>query len=278
MPRLASGQAAASKRAAPVNEPALPAPAVAAAVRILDYLAKQSPRAGVTEIARGLAINKSTCFNILLTLAHFGVVAKLPGVAKYQLGPRLAELGGALRKQYGYRDMLRRQFEPLVAEARLVCVIGQVLGDESSFVIIDQMAPPGVRSRHPAPPVGSVFPLTGPAMGCALLSCFAEEDAIATVRHLCPQMKPAEEATWRRRLREIRRDGYAKSLEQYRQGVNAVAAPIEQAGESYLVVALIGHARDLPRRRIDAIGPALARLAQQLSGGLRIAGGEDGAP
>jgi DNA-binding IclR family transcriptional regulator len=254
--------------------PGLPAPAVAAAVRILDFLSKQAPRAGVTEISRALGINKSTCFNILLTLAHYGVVAKLPGVAKYQLGPRLAELGGALRRQYGHRDVLRRHLEGLVAETQLVCVIGQVLGDETSFVIIDQIVPPGAKSRSPAPRVGAVFPLTGPALGRALLSCLDEEDALAIARSLTPSMKPAAQAALRRQLSEIRRTGYAVSLEEYEPGVNAVASPIERAGEAYLVAGLVGHARALPVRRIEEIGPKLSRAARELREGLGIAGGE----
>ena len=142
-PRTALAPAPA-RTAGASREPGLPAPAVAAAVRMLDFLAKVTPRAGVTEIARALDINKSTCFNILLTLAHYGVVAKLPGIAKYQLGPRLAELGGATRRQYRHRDVLRGHLVKLVDETRLICVIGQALGDETSFVIIDQIAPPGV--------------------------------------------------------------------------------------------------------------------------------------
>jgi DNA-binding IclR family transcriptional regulator len=258
-----------SKPAVAETQPGLPAPAVAAAVRILDFLAKQTPRAGVTEIARALGINKSTCFNILLTLAHYGVVAKLPGVAKYQLGPRLAELGGALRRQYGHRDLLRRQLEGLVADTGRVCVIGQVLGDETSFVIIDQIAPPGAKSRNPAPNVGAVYPLTAPAMGRALLSCLDEEDAISIVRSLHAAMKPAQEAEWRAQLRKIRSAGYATSLEQYKDGVNAVASPIQRAGEAYLVAAFVAHARDLSGRRMEEIGPKLAKAARELSQGPR---------
>ncbi len=253
----------------------LPAPAVSAALRMLDFLAKQSPRAGVTEIARALDINKSTCFNILATLAHHGAVTRLPGQTKYQLGPKLAELGAAARRHYGQRDQLRRQLEGLVTATGLVCVIGQALGDGTSFVIIDQIAPVGVKSRSPAPPVGSVFPLTGPAMGRALLSCFDEEDAVDIVRHLIPALKRAEENTWRRQLREIRLAGYATSVEQYKHGVHAVAVPIEQAGEAYLVVALIAHARDLPARKIDEVGSTLARTLRTLRDPLGASDGAD---
>ncbi len=258
----------------PAIEPALPSPAVGTAIRILDYLSKQKPRAGVSEIARALCVNKSSCFNVLLTLVHFGVVSKLPGVAQYQLGPRLAELGGAARRQYSHRDALRRHFSDLVAETRLVCVIGQPLGDDASFVIIDQIAPPGMRSRNPAPPVGAVVPLTGPALGRALLSCLDDEEAVDIVRHLTPQLTGADELTVRGELALVRQCGYAVSLEHYQKGVNAVAAAIEQAGEAYLVVGVVGHARDLTARRIEEIGPRLAARARELRGTLQLAAEE----
>lgn len=261
---MASGKQVDAETLELVDEPSLPAPAVATAIRILDYLSKQKPRAGVSEIARALDINKSSCFNVLLTLVHFGVLAKLPGIAQYQLGPRLAELGGAARRQYSHRNVLRRHFEDLVAETQLVCVIGQPLGDEFSFVVIDQIAPPGLGSRNPAPPVGTVVPLTGPALGRALLSVMDEEDALDVVRHLVPQLSSADERDWRRQLRAVRACGYAASLGQYQSDVNAVAAPIEQAGEPYLVVGLVGHARVLTARRVAEIAPRLAARAREL--------------
>jgi len=244
---------------------ALPAPAVATAVRILDYLGKHKPRAGVSEIARDLGLNKSSVFNVLATLVHFGVLAKIPGAAQYQLGPRLVELAGAARRQYNHRDLLRRHFADLVNDTRLVCVIGQPLGDDASFVVIDQIAPPGLKSRNPAPPVGTVIPLSGPALGRALLSVMDEEDALDIVRHLQPGLDAAGERDWRTQLRAARRRGYAESLEQYQSGICAVAAPIEQAGEPYLVVGLVGHARDLPARRIAELGARLAERARALS-------------
>jgi len=253
------------------SEAALRAPAVASAIRILDFLATQSPRAGVTELSRGLDINKSTCFNILATLSHFGVVTRLPGIAKYQLGPKLAELGSAVRKHFWHRDLLRTHFERLVADTRLLCVIGQMLGNEESFVIIDQIAPIGQKAKIPAHPVGTVLPLTGAAMGRALLSCLDEEDAIAITRSLSASVKPGHDKTWRTKLREIRTRGYDTSLEEFQRGVNAVAVAIERAGEAYLAVALIGYVHDFPARRIDEMGRKLASDAAQFQERMELA-------
>lgn len=257
------------------DAPALPAPAVAAAVRILDYLAKTAPRAGVSEIARALGLHKSTCYNVLLTLGHFGMVARLPGAAQYQLGPRLAELGRALRRQYGHRELLRSWLNGLVESTGQVAVVGQALGDETSFVIIDRIEPPGAPRAGPAPKVGAVFPLTGPAMGRALLACRDEDDALSVVAALQPGLSGAQRTRWRRELAAIRTAGYASSLGAYDPAVHAVAAALEHGGEAYLVVALIGGPRGLPAARVAALGPELAERARALGATLASAVGAD---
>lgn len=250
------------------EHPALPSPAVAYAVRIMDYLARLQPRAGVTEISRALGVSKSSCFNILLTLSHFGMVSKLPGGAQYQLGPRLAQLAGAARRQYSHREVLQRHFGDLAAQTQLVCVVGQPLGDDTSFVIIDQIAPPGLRLRNMAPPVGAVVPLTGPALGRALLSGMDDIEAVQIIRHMTPGFTAADEIALRRELREVRERGYAISLERYQKGVNAVAVGIEKAGEPYLVVGLVGDAKELTEKRIHQVGPRLAERARALQGAM----------
>ena len=67
------------------------------------------------------------------------MLSKLPGGAQYQLGPRLAALAGAARRQYSYREVLQRHFGDLAAETHLVCVVGQPLGDDTSFVIMKRL-------------------------------------------------------------------------------------------------------------------------------------------
>lgn len=247
-----------------MSAPGVPAPAVGTAIRILDYLAKQHPRAGVTDIARALGVSKSSCFNILATLSQFGMLSKLPGGAQYQLGPRLAALAGAARRQYSYREVLQRHFGDLAAETHLVCVVGQPLGDDTSFVIIDQIVPPGFRLRNLAPRVGTVVPLSGPALGRALLSGMDDLEALQIIRHMIPNFSMADETEFKRELREVRERGYAVSLERYQKGINAVAVAIEKAGEPYLVVGLVGDSTDFTVERIHQLGPNLAERARAL--------------
>ena len=239
-----------------------PAPAVASAMRILHLLAHDVPRAGVSEIARSLGLNKSTCFNILVTLQHYGAVAKMPGEAKYQLGPKLLELGAAVRRNFSRRGQIRRHLQPLVEETGIAGAIGQVLGDGTEFVVIDRIAPPGDGGL--APPVGHVYPLTAPAMGRALLSQLDEEEAIDLVRRKLGTLVPDAEAEWRAQLAAIRTAGYAISDEHYRPGISAVAVPLIAAGEAQIVLALVGHTETMRRLALDALGRRLIAVARAL--------------
>jgi len=89
-------------------------PAVARAVRILRYLERQGARgATLAQIHRTLALNKSTCHNILKTLEQCGFLEYSPLSKKYELGHAIFELGisfdrARLHPQRGVRVSPRR--------------------------------------------------------------------------------------------------------------------------------------------------------------------------
>jgi len=238
------------------------APSVAIAARVLDLLAHSTPQAGLTEIARALRVNKSTCFNVLQTLARFGLVVRIGDSALYRLGPKLVDLGTAVRRNLSYRAQLREHLGTLAVEAGVGCVVGQMLGDNSGYVIMDRIAPPvedGV-----APPVGFTYPITAPAIGRAALSCLDEEEALDLVRRVLGIAAEIDFGRWRRDLAQIRRDGYAVSLEAYRKAVNAVAAPVRWSGEPLTVIAMVGSAAKLPETSVPEFGARLRAIARIL--------------
>ncbi|MDE8654516.1 IclR family transcriptional regulator [Novosphingobium album (ex Liu et al. 2023)] len=72
---------------------------VSNAINILRFLAAEGRPATSTQIARHLGINASTCFNILRTLAHEGMVS-FDNVAKtYGIGLELGKLAGTALQQ-----------------------------------------------------------------------------------------------------------------------------------------------------------------------------------
>src|SRR3546814_17783670 len=82
-------------------------------MKMLDYLAVQNAEAGLSESARALELSKSSCFNILSTLASGQFVVKDSQRATYRLGPKLVEIGTASRRNFSRRSFYRRQVRPL---------------------------------------------------------------------------------------------------------------------------------------------------------------------
>ena len=66
--------------------------ALVGGISVLRYLSASNSPLGVTQVARDLKINPSTCFNLLRTLVHEGLVVFNPDTKTYQIGLGLVEI------------------------------------------------------------------------------------------------------------------------------------------------------------------------------------------
>jgi IclR family acetate operon transcriptional repressor len=238
-----------------------PAPAVTRAIQILEYLAVVKPHAGVSEIAAALHINKSTCFNILRTLADESIVIKDSRYPVYRLGPRLIELGTASRRNFSHRDQIAGVVRPLVESLGLTCLIAQPLPADRGAIVVDRIVPRGKAVL--TAPIGYVYPLNVPAIGRVLLAARDVEDVLAFGHGL--GQSEQESAEMLAALDVVRSRGYGSSAEEYQDDVNAVAAPVYgPTREIAFVLALIGNPEDFPADKITEYGPALCDVGQQL--------------
>jgi IclR family transcriptional regulator, acetate operon repressor len=232
------------------------------AFEILDYLATTSRQASLTEIARALELNKSTCFNILRTLAAAGVIVKDSRFPIYRLGPKLIELGTASRRNVNHRNEIKQILRPFVDRIDLTCLITQPLPHFRGVVVVDRVLPK--REAPLAAPIGQVYPLTSPAIGSVIA---AHEDAHDLLHDTDFNRLPAGDARIiLDRAEETRQRGYGISLEEANEGINAVAATIpDRAGAVSLVLCIMGTADELPAARIDELGPELSAVAYRAS-------------
>jgi IclR family acetate operon transcriptional repressor len=239
------------------------APAVARAVRIIGYLAETEDGASVSDIARALDINKSTCFTILSTLVDNQVISKHPRFHIYRLGPRLVEWGRKSRTQFAVRTGLRDAIGEFVADLSVTCLVGQRLADNRGVVVIDRIVPnrPGTLT----PQIGEVYPLSNPAIGRLILSTYEDEtEAVATALRVGLLRKGDKIDGFRAELARTRERGYAIGRED-RTDVNAVAAPLSPAAAELLsLLCVIGYGRDLPVKELDAVGLRLVEFADHL--------------
>ena len=250
-------------------------PAVESAVRILKFLKDRHHRPwGVSELSRGVELNKSTCFNILKTLSRHGLVAYDEDTKKYALGSALIEFGGVASAATSRTGLAKPFLRDLFDELNLTCLLGQRSKDQ--VIIVDKM------EAHDAfritVPIGQLLPLTQGAMGRCFLA-FLEESEI---HRLLAAAGPGEGDRRRgqrylritKGLTEIRRRGFAESFGEVAKGVNAVAAPIfDHRGQVILAIGIIGFASLLPPRRLARCGRKLREVAGLIS---RAMGGRIG--
>jgi DNA-binding IclR family transcriptional regulator len=236
-----------------------PTPAVGHAFRIIDYLAG-AREAGVTEIARELGLNKSTCFSILATLQALSVVTKSKRNAVYRLGPKLVDLGTATRRNFSARDTILGVLQGLVDREQVTAFVAQVLVCNSGLVVIDRIHP---RKEHVFQvPIGHFIPPGRPAMARLLLSYEDELDALRLAADLGLVNTKDNEHHFLAELARARELGYVPSLGDYAPDANAVVAGVTNAeAEVDTVLGLADYASDLPAERIPDLGTKLAEVA-----------------
>ncbi|MBL0374238.1 IclR family transcriptional regulator [Rhizobium sp. KVB221] len=182
---------------------------------VLETVAHEGPLSAA-EVARICDINRTVAHRLLTTLAERSYVRK--GEAGYTVGP------AALRLAQSADADIRKIAKPLMV--RLAERIGETVVmhavDDLEAVVVDQALGQRhlVRVEHSP---GSRHPLTQGASGWSLVA-FQNERLIARVLK-----KAADPEAVRKRIEQVRTDGYAISHDELQLGVHGVAVPIVEA-------------------------------------------------
>ena len=135
------------------------------ALTILERLARHG-EAGVTELAQGLDVHKSTAFRLVATLEQHGLVEQTEDRGKYRLGVGLLRLAGATTARLDVVQEARPLSRKLAADTGETVNVA-VLADRSALYL-DQVAGSSQLQSHNW--VGQHIPLHATANGKVLLS------------------------------------------------------------------------------------------------------------
>lgn len=239
-------------------------PALDKSFALLDLVARSKGPLRITEIAKGLDLNKSTVFNMVHTLADLQVLERLPN-GKFTFGTRLYVLGKAAGSKAELIRTAHPFLEEIAAETDFSAFLGVRLGRKA--VIVDKVdAAVGIKVSSE---VGMRLPLVAGAGGKALLSQLSDSklDEILTANGLrrftpytCVDRGKFEEA-----VLKVRDEGVAIDIEEYIEGIIAAAVPVNTHREGLqTAIWAVGLKRLDSEAELPMLCKRLKRIASEL--------------
>jgi DNA-binding IclR family transcriptional regulator len=234
------------------------------ALTILALLAERGDL-GVTEIAQGLGVHKSTAFRLVATLERHDVVTQTEDRGKYRLGVGVLRLAGATRVRLDLVQESRPITMELAAEVGETVNVAVLSGHEALY--LDQVAGPSALQLHMW--AGQRIPLHATSNGKILLAFAAPGTAAALLNDPLPRFTDhtiASLVDLQVQLDEVRLRGYAIAVDELEHGLTAVAAPIFGIdGHVVASVSASGPTFRLPTDRLPAVAEAVQAAATSIS-------------
>jgi DNA-binding IclR family transcriptional regulator len=246
--------------------------AVERALDVLQCFSSRTPELTMTQIADQIGIHKSTVHRLLGTLERRKFVERDPGTGAYHLGIRLLQMAYLTLEH----NDLRRVTTPFLRRLldRYQESVDFSVLDQTDVVFVNHFD--GPQRVKVAATTGQRLPAFATASGKAILAYLPED----TVKRLLSQGMPrytektpqTPEAVLED-LRQIKEQGLAYSVQEFEDGINAVAAPIlDEADRPFASVAVVGPAFRLTEQRMLEIGPEVLAIAREMAEELTIAG------
>ncbi len=241
------------------------APAVAALLKLLEFLAERDGEWGPSALARELAITPNLTYRILSELLREGYVQR-NDAGRYRLSEKLFVLGMKLQDRFDLVKCARPVLEELSRNTGMTAQM-QIPGPER-MVVLDFVVPPV--DYYMAVRPGSQVYFHGNAFGKAVLPFFDDE---RRERILAAPLEPLTEATvvdpeaLRRELDVAKSSRVATEFNEYLQGNYCIASPVFDArGEAVAAIGVTGLFSLFRPERL----PELQTLVRESAGALSV--------
>lgn len=244
-------------------------PAVEHTVRLLNHLSQHAGSNGcpLTELCEGAGVPLSSGLNILRTLEANDYVRFEPDSKRYSLGWTLvAGIGLRASRGMGFPEILHTYLVRLEQQTQLTTLLNQLVGE--NVLVVDKVE--GSRDVRASASIGHLSPASAGAPGKAMLAYQEEERILDYVGRVglpaYTELAITDAQAFLEELTSVRKAGYARSLEEYVRGVNAVAAPVfDAAGRANLAVGVLGLTSFLPAERMEEFGALVVATGRQMT-------------
>jgi DNA-binding IclR family transcriptional regulator len=208
---------------------------IARAAEMLRALQSSPGGLTQTDLSERLGLARSTVHRILGALEDEGLVATTRARGAYRLGPEIAKMADAVRRELLGR--IHPYLQKLSRELNETVDLSILDGDRVTF--LDQVV--ASHRLRAVSAVGESFPLHACAPGKAMLAALPPA-ALATVLPAEPQRLTANTIialpALRAELHEVRDSGVGYDREEHTEGICAVGALIDQSDRAPMAVSV----------------------------------------
>jgi IclR family transcriptional regulator, pca regulon regulatory protein len=238
---------------------------------VLSAFTPDRPALGVSELARELALTRSTTHRYVATLARLGYLQQDDSTRRYRLGPRVLDLGFAMLGSLELREIaaphLRRLTDMTGHTSNLA------IRDDTDVILIDRVRGRPGRYHHLefTLHVGSRLPSYCSATGKALLAYLPGHDLDRLLDRIdLVQRGPrtlTDKSALLAELARIRHSGVAINDEELDNALRSIAAPVRsRSGDVVAAVNVsIPWSPVAMSELVSQLGPALQTAAHQIS-------------
>lgn len=236
------------------------------ALDVLEYLASHSDGIGVTDVSKGLGLDKSTTYRILNTLKYRGYVVQDKTSKKFRLGVKILELSHKVSAQMELKMAAAPVLSQLVKMYNETAHLGVLDRGEVLYVDTKECSQFMRITSH----IGLRNPVHCTALGKAILAFLPEE----RVEQICKEkgMKRFTKNTITRiddlknELKKIRRLGYAVDNRELYESTRCIAAPVRNhEGKVVGAISISAPANRLTLQEIKKIGKTMVAMAGEIS-------------
>ncbi len=233
------------------------------AVRLLKLFTNERPEMTLAEISRASGLNKTTTHRLLRALQSEALIDRNPATSAYSLGAGLMALGVQALASSDLRRRVRPVLRTLARETGETATLEVPF--EDSMLILDEVA--GNHVLGSAGNIGTRWPIHATSTGKAWLAF--DDTGMERLDEQLQQLTTStltDPAALQPQLAEIRRRGYAVTVDEVEEGFTAVATIIRGVlGDVQGALSIGGPTQRLTAARRAELGTTLCRAAQRLS-------------
>lgn len=239
--------------------------AVERALDVLLCFTRQTPELLMTQIAEQVGIHKSTAHRLLATLEHKRFVQRDPNTGMYRLGIRLFQMAYLTLEQNDLRQVAAPFLQQLSSQFQENIHLAVLDGTDVLFVDIIE-SPQRVKL---AAAIGQRLPAFATASGKAILAFMPREEVQRILARGMPRFTshtPVSAEAYFEGWQIARELGYAMSVQEFEDSINAIAAPIfDDENQPIASLAVAGPAFRLTRERMIEIGPHILAAVRDIT-------------